>query len=67
VSIGTGVPALNAVGDDPLGILSTLKELATETERTAELFRQDKAFLDDGGRYVRFNVVRGLESVGLEE
>jgi predicted acylesterase/phospholipase RssA len=67
VSIGTGVPSLNAVRDDPLGILSTLKELATETERTAELFRQHNAYLDDDGRYFRFNVAHGLEHVGLEE
>ena len=67
VSIGTGVPALNPVVGDALGILLTLKELATETERTAELFRQHNVFLDNDGRYFRFNVAYGLENVGLEE
>jgi hypothetical protein len=33
VSIRTGVPALTPVRDDVLGIWSTLRELATETER----------------------------------
>jgi predicted acylesterase/phospholipase RssA len=67
VSIGTGVPPLHPVRDDPLGILSTLKDLATETERTSEQFRRDKANLDEEGRYYRFNVDRGLESIGLDE
>jgi predicted acylesterase/phospholipase RssA len=67
VSIGTGVPSLTPVRDDVLGIWSTLRELATETEKTAEQFRRDKSSLDDEGRYVRFNVDRGLEDIGLEE
>ncbi|KAM5349990.1 hypothetical protein ACJ41O_006495 [Fusarium nematophilum] len=67
VSIGTGVPALRPVGDDVLGIGATLKKLTVETETTAEQFRRDKSSLDDEGRYYRFNVVRGLEHVGLEE
>ena len=67
VSIGTGVPPLKPVRDDAFGIWDTLKELATETERTAEQFRQDRASLDDDGRYYRFNVAHGLEDVGLEE
>ncbi|KAH7151967.1 hypothetical protein B0J13DRAFT_470560, partial [Dactylonectria estremocensis] len=67
VSIGTGVPAIKPVRDDVLGIGATLKKLATETETTAEQFRRDKSSLDDEGRYYRFNVVRGLEDVGLEE
>ncbi|KAH7124620.1 acyl transferase/acyl hydrolase/lysophospholipase [Dactylonectria macrodidyma] len=67
VSIGTGVPAIRPVRDDVLGIGATLKKLATETETTAEQFRRDKSSLDDEGRYYRFNIVRGLENVGLEE
>ncbi|KJZ69359.1 hypothetical protein HIM_11241 [Hirsutella minnesotensis 3608] len=67
VSIGTGVPALQPVCDDVLGVGATLTNLATETEKTAEQFRRDKSSLDDEGRYYRFNVSRGLEDVGLEE
>ncbi|KXX75712.1 Kinesin light chain [Madurella mycetomatis] len=67
VSIGTGVPALKPVRDDVRGIWATLRELATETEKTAEHFRRDKPDLDDEGRYYRFNVDRGLEEIGLEE
>jgi hypothetical protein len=67
ISIGTGVPSLKPVQDDVLGIWRTLKEIATETEKTAEQFRRDKAILDDGGRYYRFNVPHGLGDIGLEE
>ncbi|KAK3933659.1 hypothetical protein QBC46DRAFT_275340, partial [Diplogelasinospora grovesii] len=67
VSIGTGVPALKPVRDDVLGIWATLKDLATETEKTAQQFHRDKSDLDDEGRYYRFNVDHGLEEIGLEE
>ncbi|KAK5309079.1 hypothetical protein LTR93_012270, partial [Exophiala xenobiotica] len=67
VSIGTGVPPLKAFRDDVLHIHETLIAMATETEQTAERFRRNKAYLDDEGRYYRFNVARGLEEVGLEE
>jgi hypothetical protein len=67
VSIGTGVPTLKPVRDDVLGIWATLKELATETEKTAKQFRRDKSNLDNKGRYYRFNVDYGLEDIGLEE
>jgi hypothetical protein len=50
-----------------LYIGETLVVIATETEPTAERFRRDKAYLDSSNRYFRFNVVRGLEDVGLEE
>lgn len=53
--------------DDVIGIGATLKDLATETEKTAQQFHRDKSHLDDEGRYYRFNVDRGLEEVGLEE
>jgi predicted acylesterase/phospholipase RssA len=67
VSIGTGIPSLKPFGDDVLHIGQTLAAIATETEQTAERFRRDKSYLDNGGRYFRFNVVRGLEEIGLEE
>jgi predicted acylesterase/phospholipase RssA len=67
VSIGTGLPSLKPVRNDILGIWSTLKELTTETEKTAQQFHRDKSSLDDEGRYYRFNVDRGLEDIYLEE
>jgi predicted acylesterase/phospholipase RssA len=67
VSIGTGVPSLKPFRDDVFHIGKTLVAIATETEQTAEKFRRDKTHLDDTGRYYRFNVIRGLEDIGLEE
>lgn len=67
VSIGTGVPSLKPVSDDALGIMKTLKELATETDKTAQQFHRDKAILYNEKRYYRFNVDQGLQDVGLEE
>jgi len=67
VSIGTGVLSLHAFRDDVFHIGDTLVAIASETEQTAETFRQHKAHLDDAGRYYRFNVARGLEDIGLEE
>jgi hypothetical protein len=67
VSIGTGIPSLNAFGDDLLEIGQSLIAIATETERTAERFCRDKSRLDDEGRYYRFNVIKGLEGIGLED
>jgi hypothetical protein len=32
-----------------------------------EQFRRERLLLDSTGRYYRFNVVRGLEDIGLEE
>jgi predicted acylesterase/phospholipase RssA len=67
VSIGTGVPSLKPFKDDVLHIGETLVAIATETEVTAERFRRERGLLDSTGRYYRFNVVRGLEDIGLEE
>ncbi|KAF2874191.1 hypothetical protein BDV95DRAFT_616739 [Massariosphaeria phaeospora] len=67
VSIGTGVPSLKPFRDDVFNIGETLVAIATETEVTAERFRRERALLDSTGRYYRFNVVRGLEDIGLEE
>ncbi|KAF2816881.1 FabD/lysophospholipase-like protein [Mytilinidion resinicola] len=67
VSIGTGVPSLTPFKDDLVGIGQSLLAIATETEKTAERFSRDKSGLDDTGRYYRFNVLRGLEDIGLED
>ena len=67
VSIGTGVPSLTPFKDDLIGIGQSLLAIATETEKTAERFSRDKSRPDDTGRYYRFNVLRGLEGIGLED
>lgn len=67
VSIGTGVPSLKPFKDDILHIGETLIAMVTETEKTAERFQRERSLLDSTGRYYRFNVLRGLEDIGLEE
>jgi hypothetical protein len=67
VSIGPGVPTLKPFGNNLLEIGQTLLDIATETEKTAERFARDKERLGDEGRYFRFNVLRGLEDIGLED
>jgi hypothetical protein len=67
ISIGTGVPESHAFGKSLLEVARTLKEMALETEKTAEKFAQEHFHLAQNGRYFRFNVTHGLEHVGLEE
>ncbi|KAF2801475.1 uncharacterized protein BDZ99DRAFT_221763 [Mytilinidion resinicola] len=67
VSIGTGVPSLKPFSKKLVGIPKNLVAIATETEKTAERFCRDKSALDNKGRYYRFNVLRGLEDIGLED
>jgi hypothetical protein len=67
VSVGTGVPSVEPFGVTLKGVFETLKSMATETERTAEEFLSEYSNLDTDRRYFRFNVLRGLEKVGLEE
>jgi hypothetical protein len=67
VSIGTGIPSLQPFGSSLLETAKTLKEMATETERTAESFHKEHSELDDRNRYFRFNVLHGLENIGLED
>lgn len=67
VLIRTGVPSLTPFKSDLVGIGQSLLAIATETEKTAKRFSRDKSRLDDAGRYYRFNVLRGLEDIRLEE
>lgn len=67
VSIGTGLPSLEAFGQSIVDVGKSLLALATETEHTAEIFAREHRDLARSKRYFRFSVDRGLESVGLEE
>ena len=67
VSVGTGVLSLRPFTDDLISIGRSLLAIATETEKTAEKFNRDKSALDNKGCYYRFNVLQGLEDIGLED
>ena len=42
ISIGTGVPSLEAFKDDVFHVGETLAAIATETDQTAEQFRRER-------------------------
>lgn len=67
VSIGTGIPSVEPFKTSLLGIGPTLVRISTQTEQTAENFQRMHSELDDDGRYVRFNVSKGLEHIGPED
>jgi predicted acylesterase/phospholipase RssA len=67
VSIGTGMPSLQAFGLGLLDIAKSLKAIATDTEEEAELFQKHHTKLFQTKRAFRFNVLHGLEHIGLEE
>lgn len=68
VSVGTGNPGSAPVEEGAKDFLSkTLKDIATETERTATTSAARHRGLLDKKRYFRYNVEQGLQTVGLEE
>jgi hypothetical protein len=67
VSIGTGISAIKPFGDDPIKLGKALLAIATDTEKRAEDFHRHHSRMALDYRYFRFNVLRGLENVGLED
>lgn len=67
ISIGTGIPTLKSFGKDPIHIAASMVAIATDTENRAQEFHKHHTRLYQNHRYFRFNVLRGLEKVGLEE
>lgn len=66
VSIGTGAPALKAFDSSMVDVATTLKDISLETEKTAKKFGDEQYQLRQEGRYFRFNVIKGLDNIGLE-
>ena len=68
VSVGTGDPGLKPISEGPWKFLSdTLVKIATETEKTAEVFVDRHYLLYERKRYFRFNVQQGLQGIALDE
>jgi predicted acylesterase/phospholipase RssA len=66
-SIGTGIHTLRAFRDSPISVAKALVNIALDTEKVAETFQRHHATLFQENRAFRFNVIRGLEDIGLEE
>lgn len=69
VSIGTGKPLIKAFGGSLLKneVGDALVAIATDTEQKANIFQTHHTQLFQEHRAFRFNVISGLEEVGLEE
>jgi predicted acylesterase/phospholipase RssA len=69
VTIGTGSPPLPAVGKRADELLRSMVKIATDTENTARDFANHIYSIPEAARpgYFRFNVQKGLETIGLEE
>lgn len=68
ISIGTGNPGTSPIESGAWKFFkNTLKDIVTETEKTAENFEKYHRGLFLDQRYYRFNVDQGLQNVGLEE
>jgi predicted acylesterase/phospholipase RssA len=70
ISIGTGAPKTEGMKESVKGFVDTLKNMVTQTKRSADDFMKSHRNLtkiDGRQRYFRFNVDQGLQEVGLEE
>jgi Patatin-like phospholipase len=67
VSIGTGEPSVEPFGKDPMQVGATLLKIATDTRGAAETFQRAHDYLFRDHYAFRFNVIQGLEKIGLED
>lgn len=67
ISIGTGMPSSKPFGPSIADVAGALKAIATASESKAQQFQRQHASLVKNSVFFRFNVLHGLEDVGLEE
>ncbi|CZR60142.1 uncharacterized protein PAC_10038 [Phialocephala subalpina] len=67
ISIGTGSAPGAAFEGNIKRIVEAMKEIVTQTERTADNFLRSHEIMANRDLYFRFNVYHGLSDVGLEE
>ena len=66
ISIGTGKPKDTSHSASALGVIATLKDMATDTEHHHHDVMTDHAYADIRGKYFRFNVESGLSEIGID-
>jgi predicted acylesterase/phospholipase RssA len=67
ISIGTGSAPSGSFGGTLLEIIHRMKDIVTETERTNQTFLAANRPMVESRQVFRFNVLHGLEDVGLQE
>ncbi|KAG5795043.1 hypothetical protein H9Q69_005886 [Fusarium xylarioides] len=67
ISIGTGILPTYNIDDRIDKFVGTLAKMATDAEKTAEASMKRWRQQLDEGRYFRFNVNHGLQTVGMKE
>ena len=66
ISIGTGKPKDTSHSASAVGVISTLKDMATDTEHHHHDVMTDHAYADIRDTYFRFNVESGLSEIGID-
>lgn len=67
VSIGTGAQSKKPFGSGLVEVAAALKAIATESEAIAEQFQRQHVPLVGNSTLFRFNVIDGLQGIGLED
>ena len=67
ISIGAGSAPGGRFEGNIKKVVEAMKNILTQTERTADDFHQSHRAMVDNGRLFRFNVAHGLAQIGLEE
>ena len=67
ISLGTGVALCNDLTKDIKSAAIALAQILTDTEEKNRIFRAMHTDMVENGRLFRFNVERGMGSVGLED
>ncbi len=66
ISIGTGSAPGGHFKGNIKKVVEAMKNILTQTERTADDFHRSHRAMVDNGRLFRFNVAHGLAQIGLE-
>ena len=65
LSIGTGVVSQKVLNSNLSNIAATLKNIALGADRAARDFVEDHQDIVNDGRYLRLNVIHGLDNIAL--
>jgi hypothetical protein len=67
LSIGTGIPTIQEVGESPHSLMNTLVNIATASATEATAFEREHLNMVRNHTYLRLDVDQGLQGVGMED